>query len=414
MIDHVVGISMQLAWRNLWRNHRRTIIMLGAISVGAWAMIFLTALTQGMVTDMVEDGLAVLPGHVQVHHPDYRDDPTVANLVPLPDSDLERRFADAELSAWSTRVKVPAVIMSERETRGVTLLGIDPQRELPFTFIDVEATEGRFLESPDDRGLLLGRKLVEELETGLGKRVVVMSQDLDNEVADRGFRVVGVFRAGRPAHEEAYVLIGKQTAQAFLGIGDSVSEAVAFGDDFRDVTAVRAAVDAAIGENSGAVVNDWPELDRYLGTTLAAMDGFVLIWVIVIFLALSFGLVNTLMMAVFERVREIGVMLALGVKPAAILWQIVIESMLLLALGLAIGNALAWLSVQPIRDGIDISIVAEGMEMMGASSRLVPDLRLQDVILANGVVLLLGFLASIVPAWRASRYEPVEAITKVD
>ncbi len=414
MIDHVVGISMQLAWRNLWRNHRRTFIMLGAISIGAWAMIFLTALTQGMVTDMVEDGLAVLPGHVQVHHPDYRDDPTVSNLVPLADSELERRFADAEVLAWSTRVKVPAVVMSERETRGVTLLGIDPQREMPFTFIDLEATEGRFLESPDDRGLVLGQKLVEELETELGKRVVIMSQDLDNEVADRGFRIVGVFRADRPAHEVAFALIGKQTAQEFLGIGDSVSEVVAFGDDFRDVTAVRAAVDAAIGDDSDAVANDWPELDRYLGTTLAAMDGFVLIWVIVIFLALSFGLVNTLMMAVFERVREIGVMLALGVKPAAILMQIVFESMLLLALGLAIGNALAWASVQPIRDGIDISIVAEGMEMMGASSRLVPDLRLQDLILANGVVLLLGFLASIVPAWRASRYEPVEAITKVD
>ncbi len=414
MIDHVVGISMQLAWRNLWRNHRRTFIMLGAISIGAWAMIFLTALTQGMVTDMVEDGLAVLPGHVQVHHPDYRDDPTVSNLVPLADSELERRFADAEVLAWSTRVKVPAVVMSERETRGVALLGIDPQREMPFTFIDLEATEGRFLESPDDRGLVLGQKLVEELETELGKRVVIMSQDLDNEVADRGFRIVGVFRADRPAHEVAFALIGKQTAQEFLGIGDSVSEVVAFGDDFRDVTAVRAAVDAAIGDDSDAVANDWPELDRYLGTTLAAMDGFVLIWVIVIFLALSFGLVNTLMMAVFERVREIGVMLALGVKPAAILMQIVFESMLLLALGLAIGNALAWASVQPIRDGIDISIVAEGMEMMGASSRLVPDLRLQDLILANGVVLLLGFLASIVPAWRASRYEPVEAITKVD
>ncbi len=414
MIDPVFRISLQLAWRNLWRNHRRTIIMLGAISVGAWAMIFLTALTQGMVTDMVEDGLAVLPGHVQVHHPDYRDDPTVANLVPVADSELEQRFEDSDILAWSTRVKVPAVIMSERETRGVTLLGIDPEREAAFTFIDLESTEGRFLESPDDRGLVLGRKLVEELETELGKRVVVMSQDLDNEVADRGFRIVGVFRADRPAHEEAFALIGKQTAQDYLGIGDRVSEAVAFGDDFRDVSTVRAAVDAVIGEDSGAVANDWPELDRYLGTTLAAMDGFVLIWVIVIFLALSFGLVNTLMMAVFERVREIGVMLALGVKPAAILLQIVVESMLLLALGLAIGNALAWASVQPIRDGIDISVVAEGMEMMGASSRLVPDLRLQDVILANGVVLVLGFLASIVPAWRASQYEPVEAITKVD
>jgi ABC-type lipoprotein release transport system permease subunit len=410
----MVGISLQLAWRNLWRNHRRTFIMLGAISVGAWAMIFLTALSQGMVTDMVEDGLSALPGHVQVHNPAYRDDPTVANLIPIADSELERRLAAADVVAWSTRVKVPAVIMSERETRGVTLLGIDPAREKPFTFIDLEAIDGRYLEGPDDRGLLVGRKLVEELETGLGKRVVIMSQDPANDVADRGFRIVGVFRAERAAHEETYALAGKKTVQDFLGIGDQVSEAVAFGEDFRDVTAVRAAVDAAVGDTSGVVVNNWPELDRYLGTTLAAMDGFVLIWVVVIFLALSFGLVNTLMMAVFERTREIGVMLALGVRPAAILWQIIIESMLLLALGLVIGNVLAWASVQPIRDGIDISVVAEGMDMMGASSRLVPDLRMQDVILADGVVLLLGFLASILPAWRASRYEPVEAITKVE
>ena len=143
------------------------------------------------------------------------------------------------------------------------------------------------------------------------------------------------------------------------------------------------------------------------------MDGFVLIWVIVIFLALSFGLVNTLVMAVFERVREIGLMMALGMKPAAILGQIIIESMLLLIVGLAIGDLLAWASIQPIKDGLDISIVAEGMEMMGASSVLYPKLLLRDVVLANVVVLILGFLASLSPAWRASRYEPVEAITKV-
>ncbi len=414
MSDHIIGISARLAWRNLWRNHRRTIIMLGAISVGAWAMIFLNALTQGMVSDMVEDGLSVLPGHVQVHHPDYRDDPTVANLLPIADSDLETRLAGADLTAWATRVRVPAIIMSERETRGVTLLGIDPDREADFTFVDLDAVDGRYLEDSDDRGLVLGAKLVEELETGLGKRVVVMSQDPDNEVADRGFRIVGVFHARREAHEEAFALVGKTTAQEFLGIGDQASEAVAFGSDFRDVTPTLEAVAATIAADDGAVVNAWPELDRYLGTTLNAMDGFVLIWTVVIFLALSFGLVNTIMMSVFERTREIGVMLALGMKPAAIRWQVVIESMLLLALGLAIGNLLAWASVQPIRDGIDISIVGEGMEAMGASSRLVPDLRQQDIILANSVVLVLGLLASIVPAWRASRLEPIEAITKVD
>ena len=146
---------------------------------------------------------------------------------------------------------------------------------------------------------------------------------------------------------------------------------------------------------------------------LDVMDGFVLVWVVVIFLALSFGLVNTLVMAVFERVREIGLMLALGMRPSSILWQIVFESVLLLAIGLVIGNALAFLTVIPLREGIDISIVADGMEMFGAASVLYPEMQANDVIMANLVVIVLGFLASLSPAWRASRYEPVEAITKV-
>jgi len=146
---------------------------------------------------------------------------------------------------------------------------------------------------------------------------------------------------------------------------------------------------------------------------LNVMDGFALVWIVVIFLALSFGLVNTLVMAVFERVREIGLMLALGMRPRDILGQVVIESLLLLALGLAIGSALSWLSVQPIKDGIDVSIVGEGMEMWGVASVLYPELLWSDVVLANVVVLTLGFVASLSPAWRASRYEPVEAIRKV-
>jgi ABC-type lipoprotein release transport system permease subunit len=146
---------------------------------------------------------------------------------------------------------------------------------------------------------------------------------------------------------------------------------------------------------------------------LKVMDGFVLVWMIVVFLALSFGLVNTLVMAVFERVREIGLMLALGMRPASILGQIVVESILLLIIGLILGNTLAWASVVPLQDGIDISAVAQGMEMFGASSILYPELTLDDMILANVVVLVLGFFASLSPAWRASRYEPIEAITKV-
>ena len=408
---HMFVVLCRLAWRYLWRNHRRTIVMLSAIAVGAWAMIFMTALTRGMVDQMIDDGISVIPGHVQIHDPEYLDDPSVNNRVALSDADLDARFGDAGLIAWAGRVRVPAIVTSERESRGVTLLGIDPQAERSFSFVDYDDVNGRFLEGSDDKGVVLGAKLADTLETEVGKRVVLMSQDPDNEIADRGFRVVGLFHAEMEATEESYAFIGKHTAQEMLRIGDSVTEVVFIGDDYRDVDPLYDQVVELVDDS--VRVSRWNEVDTYLGTMMGMMDGFMLIWVIVIFLALSFGLVNTLVMAVFERIREIGLMLALGMKPAMILGQIIIESMMLLGVGLVIGDLLAWATIKPLEGGIDISIVAKGMEMFGASSMLYPNLVIDDVILSNVVVMVLGFLASLSPAWRASRYEPVEAITKV-
>jgi ABC-type lipoprotein release transport system permease subunit len=407
----IVPVLGRLAWRYLWRNHRRTIIMLSAISIGAWAMMFMMALTRGMVDQMISDGISVIPGHVQIHHPAYLDDPSITNRLPYSDAELADRFDGKGLAAWASRVRVPAIVTSERESRGVTLLGIDPAAERSFSFVDYDAVDGRFLEGVDDSGIVIGAKLADTLETRVGKRVVLMTQDPDNEIADRGFRVVGLFHANIESYEDSFVFIGRQTAQELLGIGDSTTEAVFVGDDYRNVEPVYDIVSAAVDDS--VRVSRWTEIDTYLGTMLKTMDGFMLIWVVVIFLALSFGLVNTLVMAVFERVREIGLMLALGMKPAMILGQILIESMLLLGIGLLIGDVLAYATVTPLESGIDISIVAKGMEMFGASSMLYPALYLKDVILANVVVLILGFLASLSPAWRASRYEPVEAITKV-
>ena len=404
-------ILAMLAWRNLWRNHRRTIIMISAITVGVWAMIFMTALMRGMVNDMLRSGIQALPGHVQIHHPGFRDDPSVNNLISATGTALDKIFGDNGLEPWASRVKVPAVITSERESRGVTLFGIDPATEAQITFVADDIAEGRYLEDEADSGIVIGRKLADKLDTRLGKRVVLMSQDPDNEIADRGFRIVGIFDSDPDSLEETFVFAGRATIQKMLGIGDRVTEVVFLAADHQNIEPLYKRVSELAGPD--VVVEPWYELDRYLSTMLNIMDGFVLVWIVVVFLALSFGLVNTLVMAVFERIREIGLMLALGMRPANILGQIVVESLLLLVIGLALGNAFAWMTVVPLKDGIDISAVAQGMEMMGASSMLYPDLQIRDVIMANIVVLALGFLASLSPAWRASRYQPVEAITKV-
>ncbi len=404
-------ILAMLAWRNLWRNHRRTIIMISAVTLGVWAMIFMTALMRGMVNEMLRDGIQVLPGHVQIHHAEFRDDPSINNLIPETEDELRRIFGDQDFVAWASRVRVPAVITSERESRGVTLLGIDPAAEATVSFVVNDIVEGRFLENAADSGVVVGKKLVEKLDTRLGKRIVLMSQDPHNEIADRGFRVVGIFDSNPDSHEETFVFAGKETIQKMLGVEDRVTEVFFLGDDVRNVEPLFQTVSELADPDLD--VKRWYELDTYLGAMINMMDGFVLVWVIVIFLALSFGLVNTLVMAVFERIREIGLMLALGMRPSSIVGQVIVESLLLLCIGLALGNLFAWFAVTSLKDGIDVSGVAQGMEMMGASSMLYPVLDIKDVITANVVVLVLGFLASLSPAWRASRYQPVEAITKV-
>ena len=400
-----------LAWRNLWRNYRRTLIMLLAITVGVWAMIFMSALMRGMTDQMVRNGLHTLPGEVQIHHPDYRGDPSVVNSMSPPAGDLLAALEQAPVLAWSGRVRVPAVIASERGSRGVTLLGADPVAEADLDALPDHIVEGRFLQGPDDRGLVIGANLARRLETRLGKRVVIMSQDPANNVADRGARVVGIYRARLQGIEDQFVYAGRSALQEMLQLGDQVSEIAATADDYRNVAAWYPMIARAAGAE--LEVLPWDELDTFLGAMLAVQDGFSLVFMVVIFLALSFGLVNTLVMAVFERVREIGLMQALGMRPGLILAQVLLESLYLLCLGLVAGNLLAYVTIKPLESGVDISSVAQGMEMMGMGSTLYPVLAWQDMGMSTGVVVILGLLASLLPAWRAARLDPIMALNKI-
>jgi len=403
-------VIIMLAWRNLRRNHRRTLIMLTAIAMGVWAMIFMTALMRGMVDDMLKNGIRNLPGEVQIVHPDYRDDPNVNNSINPPSQELLRALQMPGVVAWTSRVRVPAVISSERDSRGVILLGIEPASELAVSFAGNTIIEGRFVEDINDSGVVIGRKLAERLETRLGKRIVLMSQDPANNIADRGFRVVGIYQARLAGLEETAVYAGRQTIQKMLHLNDKVSQIAITGGNYRNIDQWYPVIKKAAEKK--AMVLPWFEADAYLGSMLSVMDGFVLVWIIIVFLALSFGLVNTLIMAIFERVREIGLMQALGMRPATILYQVLMEALLLLLIGLLLGNGLVILSIIPLEQGIDISVVARGMEMMGAGSILYPVLKFSDMMLANVIVIVLGLLTSLLPAWRAARYDPVEALNK--
>lgn len=398
-----------LAWRNLWRHARRTLMILFAFALGVWSMIVIAAITRGSMEQQLDRSILNLTGHMQMHAAGYRDDPVIEHRF-IPPLALAAALTGAGVTAGARRVRVPGVISSERESAGITLVGIEPERERGLSFIPDAITEGRYLESAEDPGLLLGRRLAERLETGLGRRVVLMSQDVDNRVADRGFRVVGIFDTQPRQMEEAYVFIGRATAQQMLKLGDHVTELAAITADRDRLDAPLAALRAAA---PGLDVQPWTVLEPLLLLTRKITDVILIIWYAIVFAAMSFGLVNTLLMAVFERTREFGLFQSLGMPPRHILGQVLVESLILLALALVAGNLLAAATVYALRGGIDLSAVAEGMELVGVAPVIYPAWSTGDMAAANLLVFVLGLAASLYPAWRASRHVPVEALSRI-
>ncbi len=404
-------MHLQLAWRNLWRNTRRTAIILTAIVVGVWAMVFLGALMRGMADGMVRNAIDTLTGHIQIHREGYRSDPVIENriddpgrLIPIIENALP---PDAR---WAARVRVNAVANNARHTAGITLVGIDPEAESAVSFIGRPAiSQGRYLRPGDDNAVLAGRALVDDFETRLGHKLVLMSQDAQKEVASRAFRITGIFEAELEATEKGFLFVHKSTAQEMLRMGDAVSEIAVMLADRTSVASVADDVRSVLPD--AFVVHTWRDLLPAITGYLDIFDGFMYLWRLIIFIAMGFGIVNTLLMAIFERMREFGLLKALGMKPWWIVRSVLTESLLLLVVGLSLGNFFSLLSVWALsKKGIDLSAFSAGTDLAGISRVVYPVLESRDLAAANLVVFALGLLISLYPAAKAARFTPVEAM----
>ncbi len=407
----MMSMDCHLAWRNIWRNPRRTAVILTAVIIGVWSMVFLGALMRGIVQGMIQNGIKTLTGHVQIHQAKYLQDPSVAHRI----QDLSRikPVIERELppgSILSCRVRVSAVANNARHNGGVTLVGIDPRQEARASFIGGGVTQGRYLNPDDTAGILIGRALAKRFETGLGRKLILMAQDTEGGIASRAFRIRGIFQAEMEATEKNFVFVTRSAAQKMLAMTDAVSE-IAVVLPAHDLAApvARRLQRRLVGRD--IVVTTWRQALPLLTSYLELYDNFILIWFVVVFVAMGFGIVNTTLMAVFERMREFGLLKALGMRPRRIVRGILTESFFILVCGLALGDVLGLASswVFAIK-GIDLSAMAQGVEFAGMSRVIFPMVKAVDLLNANLVVLVLGLLVSLYPALRAARFTPVEAM----
>ena len=404
-----------LAWRNLWRNPRRTLIVLTAVVIGVGSMVLLGALMRGMVAGMVENAIDNLTGHLRIQDRAYRSDPSIAHRITNPGA-----LATAALSVLPEgtravfRLRVDAVVATSRETTGVVLVGIHPAAEHGASFIGAAPVDGRMISDGDANVILMGRALSDTLETGVGRKIVLMSQGADGDIASRAFRVRGVYHAEMAATEKAFVFAPLATVQRMLGVGGAVTE-IAFtlpGKDAAqtDLAPLVAALDRQLA-STALVAESWQDMLPAVSAYLKLFDGFMMIWYLVVFVAMGFGLVNTVLMAVYERMREFGLLKALGMRPARIFRMVLGETLMLLFMGMTLGNLIALGGIGLLsRGGIDLSVFARGAEMWGISRVIWPVVTAPDFLMANVTVLGLGLLVGVYPALRAARFTPIETM----
>ncbi len=404
---------LSLAWRNLWRQRRRTVLTLLSIAFGGFLAVLMTAMQDRSFADFIDNAAKLGTGHVTVQNPEYQDRPTATRTVQ--GTDVIRQTAEDTLAAGHAvdRTAGQAMLATASDSFGAFFIAYDPSLETEETFIfDQGLVEGEVFQAADDRGVVLGEILARNLGAALGDKIVFTLTDRSGEIVTSMERLSGTVRTGAASTDAALVLLPIDSIRKVLGYDPTESTQVAvFLDDGRRSLSAARSLGGALG--SEVAVLTWDEIQPFV----AMKVGGSRVMEIVIALLVAAGIFNTVFMSVLERGREFGIMIAIGYTPAQLFTLVMFECGLLGVMGLA---AAFLLSVGPYlylsEVGIDLTaaMAQQGGAIDIGGVMMDPILRIgifpENAAIIAGAIVLSTVLAGVYPAWKAGRVDPVEAI----
>jgi len=404
-------LFIKLAWRNLFRNKRRTIIAGSAIGIGLAALMFVDALIIGMEANMIQSATASFMGEGQIHREGYRETMEVEKTINDLPAVLESLSHDDEVAHYTPRAMSFTMISSPANVLAGSMVGVAPETEPFLSHFDEALVEGDYFWGDSRYDVLMGAKLAELLEVGLGDRIVAtVAKAHSGELSQEMFRVSGIYRFGTEEMDKGMVLVRLPVAQEMLGLeGQAHEVALTFGD-VQDETARHEAFWRRYSTDGNEALG-WRDLMPQLSGALQMTSFTTLIVGLVLFALVSLGIINTLFMSLYERMFEFGVMRAVGTRPFGIGRLVVFEAGALAALsivlGLAIGLAVTYAFVH---HGIDYS----GIEFAGVTFRqlLYPQFNLRQFTVFPAAVFLFTILVGLYPAVYAARMNAAEAMRK--
>ncbi len=405
---------VKMAWRNMWRNWRRTAIALVAIVLGLILLLFFDGFITGSDQAIFGNAVRLYGGNIQIHAPGYRAKASRLPLYPLdnPEAVVQTARAQPQVMTAAKRINTGGIITSHEGSFPVIITGLEPAIEAPVSIQAENIHQGRFLAADDGDAIVIGQGLADLLKVKLGDRVNLLGQSKRGQMRQRTMTIVGLYNLGMREAEERAVFMTLPEAQTLYNLRQQVTEVALTLQDIGQETAVLTTLRAAL---PGVEVDSWQTLRPEIRETMDTKQVFTSIMGLVVVLIASIGILNLMMMAVFERTREMGVLAAMGMKGRQIMGLFLLEGTLIggvgAVIGCVVGSLLLALTGQV---GIDLGF-ASGMGEIGAlmGDRLYPSVPLAGILSRGLVVAFIAMLASLYPAWQASRKEPAEALHHV-
>ncbi|MEW5917936.1 MAG: FtsX-like permease family protein, partial [Gemmatimonadota bacterium] len=404
-------VFLAVAGRNILRNRRRTAITVGGTAFAIVAFVFLFGYYDGFGEQIIDNSTRYLTGHVQLERPGFRKD-LAPELAFAADQALLKQVREApNVAAAAPRVQAQALASSATKSEGILLIGITPDIERQVTFIDRTVVEGTALPAGADREIMIGRELARKLNVRLGEKVVVMAQAADGELGTGAYRIRGIFATESASFDGAMAFVTLPAAQSLLALGPRISTINIRLADRSTMEGTVAQLRRRI-QTPGLALVTWPELLPQIDEMVRVIRVMRAIVLTIVFTVAALAVMNTVFMAVAERTREFGVMMALGTSPAAIVRLVIYETIALMILASAVGYGVGALLVQYFgRAGLDLSRFFEGYAAIpGLTGITYPQLILASVVGPGIALFVATVLASLYPAARAAKLDPARAI----
>ncbi len=399
---------ISLAWRNIWRNKRRSLIIIAAIAVGLLSGLFASAVMFGMGESLINSTIDRDLGHIQIHLPGFEDDKLLTEIIPDAQNISSKIKSKKNVTGVSSRLIIEGMISSATSSGGVRITGILPDDEKTVTTVHKQIIAGSYFESDDRNQILIGYKLADNLGIKERSKIVLSFQGLDGKIIYGAFRVTGIFRTESTMFDRATVFIREGDILSLLESKPIYHEIAVRLNSVQDVDSLHANLTNTFDHLS---VQSWKDLAPEL-KLMDEMIGLQLnIFLGVILFALLFGITNTMLMSVLERVREFGVLMAIGMKRRRVFSMIIIETITLSLVGGIVGMILASITIAYFGyAGINLSAFTAGLSEWGLGSILYPHLPIYFYVSITIMILITAVFSAVYPAVKAIRLKPATAI----